>query len=70
MINNNTQIPAFVDFLQLSVAQEESWGEWLFLPSNFHNFAFLNIELHTVQHTPSFEIPKILLKQVKVLMRI
>lgn len=62
MVSNNTQIPEFVDFLQLSVVQQESWGEWLFLPSNFHNFAFLNIELHNVQGTPPFQVLKILLK--------
>ena len=52
MVSNNTQIPEYVDLL----VQEESRSEWLFLPSYFHKFAFLNIELHTVQRTTSFQV--------------
>ena len=60
MVSINSQIPELVDFLQPSVVQEESWSEWVFLSRIFFSFAFLNIELHTVQRTPSFQVLKVL----------
>ena len=55
MVSNNTQIPVFVDFLQLSVVQEESLGEWLFVSSasHFYNFPFEPIPF-SVLHFSTF----------------
>ena len=43
---------------------------WLYLLSNFHDFTFLDIEIHEILNTPLMQTSQVLLKQFKITSRV
>ena len=67
MICNNPQNP--LNLFQFRGFQEKTRSEWLNL-SNFHNFAFLDIEVREIPNTPLMKTIQVLLKQFKITSRV
>ena len=70
MICNNPQVFKLFNLFQFRVFQEKTRSEWLNLLSNFHNFAFLDIEVREIPNTPLMKTIQVLLKQFKITSRV
>ena len=67
---HNPQVFKLFNLFQLRVFQEKTRSDWLNLLSNFHNFAFLDIEVHEIANTPLMQTIQVLLKQFKITSRV
>ena len=70
MICNNPQVFKLFNLFQFRAFQEKTRSEWLNLLSNFHNFAFLDIEVREIPNTPLMKTIQVLLKQFKITSRV